>query len=105
MEGGSEGLLWRVTTIDGKGQGVIAKTDIASGTLVVEDKPLFVVPRHVHADTDHPNTVSTYISFELFHKHIFNLVLTQLWMFKFLIISAPKRLFLSWDSVGFQLLI
>ena len=42
-----EGVLWKVTAIDGKGEGVIAKTDIPPGTLVVEDKPLFIVPSHV----------------------------------------------------------
>ena len=50
-----EGVLWKVTAIDGKGEGVIAKTDIPPGTLVVEDKPLFIVPSHVH--TDYSNTV------------------------------------------------
>ena len=45
-----EGVLWKVTAIDGKGEGVIAKTDIPPGTLVVEDKPLFIVPSHVHTE-------------------------------------------------------
>ena len=50
-----EGVLWRVTAIAGKGEGVIAKADIPPGTLVVEDKPLFIVPSHV--DTEDINTV------------------------------------------------
>ena len=29
-----EGSLWKVVTIEGKGKGVIAKTDIAAGTLI-----------------------------------------------------------------------
>ena len=45
-----EGVLWKVTAIDGKGEGVIAKTDISPGTLVVEDKPLFIVPSDVHTE-------------------------------------------------------
>ena len=43
-----EGLLWEVVRIDGKGEGVIAKSDIAPGTLIVEDTPLFIVPADVH---------------------------------------------------------
>ena len=50
-----EGLLWKVTDVEGKGEGVIAKKDIAPGTLVVEDKPLFRVPKHAH--TEDSNTV------------------------------------------------
>ena len=54
-----EGLLWKVTDIEGKGEGVIARKDIAPGTLVVEDKPLFIVTKQAH--TENPNTVNNSI--------------------------------------------
>ena len=64
-----EGVLWKVTAIDDKGKGVIAKTDIPPGTLVVEDKPLFIVPSLVH--TEDVNTVRyLYLLFTFVNKHI-----------------------------------
>ena len=64
-----EGVLWKVTAIDDKGEGVTAKTDIPPGTLVVEDKPIFIVPSHVH--TEDSNTVRyLYLSFTFVNKHI-----------------------------------
>jgi hypothetical protein len=78
-----EGVLWKVTDIDGKGEGVIAKTDIPPGTLVVEDKPLFIVPSHVH--TEDSNTVSyLYLTLNFVNKHIHFFSLTYLWMKLFL---------------------
>ena len=50
-----EGLLWKVVSIEGKGEGVIAKSDIAPGTLIVEDIPLFIVPEDVQ--TKNPEDV------------------------------------------------
>ena len=55
-----EGLLWKVVRIEGKGEGVIAKSDIAPGTLIVEDIPLFIVPEDVQ--TKNPEDVRMYIS-------------------------------------------
>ena len=64
-----EGVLWKVTAIDGKGEGVIAKTDISPGTLVVEDKPLFIVPSYVH--TEDSSTVRyLYLTLNFVNKHI-----------------------------------
>ena len=43
-----EGVLWKVVDIEGKGKGVIAKVDIEAGTLIVEETPIFIVPREIH---------------------------------------------------------
>ena len=55
-----EGLLWKVTKIDGKGLGVIGKNDLEPGTLIMEDTPLFTVPDHVH--TEDPSELDTYLT-------------------------------------------
>ena len=47
-----EGSLWQVLDLEGKGKGVIAKTDIAPGTLIVEDFPLFTVPQDIHENEE-----------------------------------------------------
>lgn len=51
-----EGLLWKVTAVEGKGEGVVAKTNIPPGTLVLEDHPLFIVPKTAHSENS--NTLS-----------------------------------------------
>ena len=43
-----EGALWKVVLMGGKGKGVIAKIDITAGTLILEETPIFSVPRDVH---------------------------------------------------------
>ena len=43
-----EGVLWKVVDIEGKGKGVIAKVDIEAGTLIVEETPIFIIPREIH---------------------------------------------------------
>ena len=43
-----EGPLWKVVDLEGKGKGVIAKTDVPPGTLIVEEVPLFTVPKDIH---------------------------------------------------------
>ena len=43
-----EGVLWKVVEIEGKGKGVIAKVDIEAGTLIVEETPIFIIPREIH---------------------------------------------------------
>ena len=75
----TEGQLWRVVQINGKGLGAIAKTDISkgpnltvigineniintneiTGTLILRDKPLFIIPNEVH--TDDPDTLNTFL--------------------------------------------
>ena len=75
----TEGQLWRVVQIKGKGLGAIAKTDISkgpnltviginknimntneiTGTLILRDKPLFIIPNEVH--TDDPDTLNTFL--------------------------------------------
>ena len=56
----TEGDLWKVVEIEGKGQGVIAKDCIEPGTLILEDSPLFIVPDKVH--TKDPNTLDEYLA-------------------------------------------
>jgi hypothetical protein len=55
-----EGVLWKVITIEGKGQGVIAKEDLEPGTLILEDDPLFIVPDNVH--TKDPTELDNYLT-------------------------------------------
>ena len=70
----TEGQLWRVVQIKGKGLGAIAKTDISkgqnltveknnndeiTGTLILRDRPLFIIPNEVH--TDNPDTLNTFL--------------------------------------------
>ena len=60
--------------IEGKGLGAIAKTDISkglkltveknnndeiTGTLILRDRPLFIIPNEVH--TDNPDTLNTFL--------------------------------------------
>lgn len=51
--------MWHVTQVPGKGLGLVAKTDIAVGTLILTDKPLFVVPSHVHQPD--PDVLNVYL--------------------------------------------
>ena len=54
-----EGPLWKVVNIPGKGQGVVAKSSIPKGTLILQDSPLFIVPNSVH--TDNPEDLNSYL--------------------------------------------
>ena len=55
-----EDVMWKVTTIEEKGQGVIAKKDLEPGTLILEDDPLFIVPDNVH--TKDPTQLDKYLT-------------------------------------------
>jgi hypothetical protein len=55
-----EGVLWKVTTIEGRGQGVIAKEDLEPGTLILADDPLFIGPDNVH--TKDPTHLDNYLT-------------------------------------------
>ena len=85
----TEGQLWKVDEIEGKGLGAIAKTDISkglkltveknnnneiTGTLILRDRPLFVIPNEVH--TDNPDTLNKFLKGIFFQRYNFFLLYT-----------------------------
>jgi len=52
MDSFTSGELWRVEPISGKDEGIVAKCDIKKGSLILQDKPLFIVPPEVHYELD-----------------------------------------------------
>ena len=59
MDSFYEGSLWKVVNIQDKGLGVIAKSSIPKGTLILQDCPLFIVPHSAH--TDNPEDLNKYL--------------------------------------------
>ena len=70
----TEGELWKIVTIEGKGVGAVAKANISkgsgrdmkkiysgdfSGSLILRDKPLFIIPNQVH--TKNPESLNTFL--------------------------------------------
>ena len=76
----TEGQLWKVCEIEGKGLGAVAKTHISkglmlkiqkknyneiTGTLILRDQPLFIIPNEVH--TDNPETLNTFLPIQRYN--------------------------------------